>query len=137
MIGIIGNAASIPLNANSGTVPNVNDAIIDWFQPMVFGVVTKTVVNFQLVETKTSINFAGVWQPLTDRQLMIKPEGERAWKWFWLHADPSLILEPDAVVTYLGVQYRVMAQKDYRLYGYVEYQLVEDYTGAGPTEAES
>lgn len=131
---IIGNGKNTPLNALAGTVPQVGDAMLDWFQPMVFEPVVKTVSGFQVVETTTPIQFMGVWQPLTERQLMMKPEGQRAWSWFWVHADPSLILQVDSVITYLGVQYRVMTHKDFRLYGYVEYHLVQDWEGAGPTE---
>jgi hypothetical protein len=130
---MIGNGKNTPLNANSGTVPNVGDALLNWFQPLTFGVVTTTVQNFRSVQTQVQVQCKGVWQPFTDKQLMLKPEGERARSWWWLHADPSLTLEPDSVVTYLGVQYRVMSQKDYRLYGYVEYQLVQGWTGSGPT----
>jgi hypothetical protein len=76
--------------------------------------------------------FQGVIQPFTERQLSLKPEGERAWSWFWLHADPVVTLEIDDVVLFKGVQTRVMAKKDYALYGYVEYHLVQDWQGAGP-----
>lgn len=129
---VIQNGKNTPLNTNSGTVPNLNDALLDWFQQMTFGIVEKTVENFQVIETQTQVAFMGVIQPFTERQLLIKPEGERARSWFWVHADPSLILKTDSVVIYLGKQYRVMSNKDYRLYGYVEYQLVLDYTGSGP-----
>lgn len=129
---IIKNGKNTPLNANSGTLPYVGDAMLNWFQPMVFGVVTTTVENFQSVQVQTEVSFQGVWQALTERQLMLKPEGERAWSWYWLHADPSLTLDTDSVVTYLGKQYRVMSNKDYALYGYIEYHLVEDWTGSGP-----
>lgn len=129
---IIKNGKNTPLNANSGTLPQVDDAMLDYFQPMTFGVVTKTIFGAQVSETMENVSFQGVMQPLSERQLMMKPEGQRLWKWFWLHADPSLTLTPDMVVTYLGEQFRVTTQKDYRLYGYVEYHLTNDYTGAGP-----
>lgn len=131
-MSVIGQGKNIPLNQRAGSFPNVNGAMSDWFQPMVFGVVTKTVEGFQSVETMVEVNFQGVWQPLSARRLSMKPEGQQAWSWFWLHADPSLNLEVDNVIVYTGVQYRVMAKKDYRLNGYVEYELVQDYTGAGP-----
>lgn len=133
MTATIQNAANIPINVKTGTVPDVSGAMKDYFQPMVFQPLTKTVSGFQVVETTTSIDFQGVIQPFTERQLMLKPEGERSWTWLWLHADPVLQLETDDVVLYLGVQTRVMKKKDYFLYGYVEYQLVQDWTGAGPT----
>ncbi len=138
MTTIIRNGKDTPLNANSGTLPQVDDAMLDYFQPMQFGVVTKTSgrsTGFQVVETKVTTDFRGVWQPMSDRKLMMKPEGQRQWKWFTCHADPSLILETDSVITYLGEQYRVESMRDYKLYGYVEYHLVQDFTGSGPTEA--
>ncbi len=136
-MSVIGQGKNIPLNQRAGTFPNVGDALLDWFQPMVFGVVAKTTEGFQVVEDMVEINFQGVWQPLEARRLMLKPEGQRAWSWFWLHADPSLNLEVDNVIVYLGTQYRIMAKKDYKLNGYVEYELVQDFTGAGPQPVES
>lgn len=129
---VIANGSSSPLFAKAGTVPDVSGAMQDYFQPMVFTTVVKTVSGFQAVETPTALNFQGVIQPLTERQLMLKPEGQRSWNWLMLHADPSLTLNTDDVVNYLGVQTRVMTRKDYSLYGYIEYHLVQDYTGAGP-----
>lgn len=134
---IISNGANRPLNANSGTLPDVSGAMLDYFQPMTFGVVSKSIVNFQVVEEMVEVTFQGVWQPFTERQLQMKPEGQRDLSWYWLHAEPGLILVPDQVVIYLGKQYRVMTSKDYRLYGYVEYHLVDDYTGSGPTPVEA
>ena len=130
---IIGNAANRPLNTNSGTLPDVSGAMLDYFQPMTFELLVKTVQGYQLAEDPTIFQFQGVWQPFSEQQLSVKPEGQRKWKWFWLHAQPSLDLAPDDVVLYQGVQYRVMARKDYNLYGYIEYHLVDDYTGSGPT----
>lgn len=133
---IFSNGADRPLNANSGTLPNVSGALLNWFQPLTFGKVIKVVNGFIVSETDVPVNFQGIWQPLSGRQLMMKPEGQREWNWFWLHAEPTLILTTDNIVTYLGKQYRVETQKDYSLYGYVEYHLVEDYEGSGPTAVE-
>lgn len=135
MAGPISNAKNRPINVQTGTVPNVGGALRNWFQPMTFTVVTKTNVAFQLVESAVEISFQGVIQPLTGRRLEIKPEGQRAWNWSWLHADPSLSLDVDDVVTYLGVQTRIMSRKDYTIYGYVEYEIVQDWTGSGPPVA--
>ncbi len=128
----INNASSIPLNANTGTVPDVSGALQNWFQPMVFTTIVKTIVDFQNVETPTDIQFMGVWQPFSSRKLSMKPEGQRAWKWFTVHSGIALGLKPDEVITYLGTQYRVMADSDYSLYGYFEYEIKEDYEGSGP-----
>ena len=128
----IANGNQVPLNVQMGTIPNVNGAMHDWFQSMVFTRVVKTPVGFQVLETALPIAFRGVIQPLSGKKLMLKPEGQRAWNWQWLHADPSLSLDVDEVVNYLGVQTRIMSRKDYQIYGYVEYELVQDWTGAGP-----
>lgn len=129
----IRNASSIPINVQTGTIPNVGGAMRNWFQPMVFSRVFKETVGFQVVESASPVDFHGVIQPLTERRLALKPEGQRAWTWLWLHADPVLTLEVDEVVTYLGVQTRVMARTDYALYGYISYELVQDWTGSGPS----
>ena len=127
-MGTIGNGKNTPLNVKTGTVPDVGMAMRDWFQPMVFTRVVKQTVGFQDVETEEPINFEGVIQVFTPRQLLLKPEGQRAWTWLWLHADPSLTLNVDEIVSYLGVSTRIMARKDYTIYGYVEYHLVQDWT---------
>lgn len=126
------NASQIPLNQKSGTVPDVSGAMMDWFQSMVFEPVGKVVQGFQVVETGEPVSFRGVIQPLSPRKLELKPEGQRAWTWLMLHAEPVLALEVDDVVVYLGVQTRVMAKTDYSLYGYIQYELVQDWTNSGP-----
>ena len=126
------SANSVLLTQNPGTLPDMNDSIKEWFQPMTFEVLTKTVVNFQVVETPSTTSFQGIWQPFSPKELKILPQGERDWSWFKLHADPSLALNPDDVVQYQSVQYRVMSKLDYTNYGFIEYSLVQDYTGSGP-----
>lgn len=128
------NAKNTPLNQNSGTVPDVGGALLQWFQPMIFEPIVKSVEGFELDELGDPISFRGVIQPLSNRDLLIKPEGQRAWTWLMLHSDISLRLNVDDVVRWLGIQYRVMARKDYSIYGYMTYELVQDYTGSGPRE---
>lgn len=126
-------ASRIPLNvAPGGTVPDVSGAMQDYFQPMTFETVGKVVNGFQVIETGTSISFQGIIQPFSPRQLLLKPEGQRAWSWYFVHALTGLDLSVDDVMLFHSKQYRVMAKKDETLYGYLEYHLVTDYTGAGP-----
>lgn len=134
-MGIIQNGKNININERTGTVPDVSGSLMDWWQPMIFSVVTKDVESFQASETKVDVKFRGVIQPLKNRDLLIKKEGERAWTWYNLHSDISLQLDVDDVVTYLGKQTRIMARKDYKIYGYMYYELVQDWTGAGPADA--
>ena len=131
-MGTINNAANQPLFAKSGTTPDVSGALQDYYQAMTFSPLVKTVAGFQVVETPNPIHFRGMIQPLTERQLFLKPEGQRAWTWFLLYSDPTLTLNVDDVMLWNGIQTRVMARKDYNLYGYMEYHLVQDWTGSGP-----
>lgn len=131
-MGTIANGKDTPLNIRMGTIPDVSGAMTDWYQSMTFTRVLKVVTDFQVVETPTPVLFRGLLQPLKDRDLQLKPEGERAWTWLLLHSDPVLTLDVDEVVLYNGVQTRVMTRKDYSLYGYIEYSLVQDWTGSGP-----
>jgi hypothetical protein len=128
----VANAANRPLFDKPGTLPDVSGAMQDYYEPMTFEQVTKTTVGFQVKESATPITFRGMIQPFTERQLFLKPEGQRAWTWFLLYADPSLSLNVDDIIVWEGVQTRVMGRKDYALYGYMEYHLVQDWTGAGP-----
>lgn len=128
----IANGCNVPLNTKMGTVPDLSGSLKDWFQNISFIVIVKTVKGFEVVETPTLVNFFGVIHPFTPKQLILKPEGQRAWSWFQLFAEPTLTLEVDDVVTYAGVQTRVMAKEDFNLYGYVSYHLVQDWEGSGP-----
>jgi hypothetical protein len=127
-LATIKNGAAQPINIQTGTIPDVSCGMRDWFKPMNFITVNKTVANFQNVETQLATNFRGVIQSLKERDLQLKPEGQRAWSWLQIHADPVLALLVDDIVEFSSRKYRVMAFRDYKIYGYVEYHLVEDWT---------
>lgn len=130
---VIVNGANIPLNIMpNGTFPDVSGAPQDYYQPMVFEPVGKVVNGFQVNETGSPINFMGVIQPFTERQLLLKPEGQRAWSWYWVQSTPALNLKVDDAIVFQGKQFRVMAKKDQKLTGFVEYQMITDYSGSGP-----
>lgn len=126
------SAKDRPLGDSFGNVPQMSDTLLSWFQPMVFTRVVKTVLNANIIETPTTVDTRGVIQPFSARQLMMKDIGQRGWQWHMIHALPDLVLDLDEVVTYKGVQYRIKSQSDYSLYGYVQYEAIEDFTGSGP-----
>lgn len=121
------NGKDTPLNSSFSTLPNVSDVLPDWFQPLTFDVVTKTIVNFENQETVRTITTQGVRQPMTAQQLAIKPEGQRAWKWETLHCLPDAVLQVDDIVIFNGVKYRVMQKWNWSEYGYCEYHICEAY----------
>ena len=129
---IIQNGNQIPINQNCGTIADVSGSLFDLFQPMIFITTVKSIVGFRVVETPTQISFQGNWQLFSPDELVLKPEGQRDWHWYRVFAQPALQLFPDQLITYLGNQYRVMGRVDWSLNGYMEYSLIEDWTGSGP-----
>lgn len=129
----LNNASGITLNnVSSGNLPNVSIAVMRWFQPMSFFRVTKTQEAYQTSEEMVETKTMGTWQPLKPREIGYKPEGQRAFSWFRLHALPDFVLMDDEVVIKDGVQFRVQGKWLWNEYGYVEYHLYEDYSGRGP-----
>jgi hypothetical protein len=113
--------------AKSG-MPQMANTLNGWEVPLLLIKVTQNVVDGDLVTTEQSINFQGVWQPLKDEALELKPEGQRSWEWIWIHAKSSeLNLETADKVKFKNKRYKVMSKKDYGLNGFVEYQLCRDY----------
>lgn len=121
------NAKDVSLTSNPGTLPNMQAALLDYFQAMTFTVITKAVVDHESVETRTQTSTRGVWQPLSPQKVMMKPEGQRHWKWQQIHAVPDLVLEVDSVIEKNGEKFRIMDRLDYREYGYVEYHAQGDF----------
>ncbi len=111
-------------------LPNVRTTITSWFRPIVLGRITKTVVDFEVVETIRELRCMGVIQPFGPAQLRLKPEGQRSWEWKMLHTTPDVHLENDERFKIRGVPFRVMSNQDFVDYGYMAYELVQDYTKA-------
>lgn len=124
---MITNGKDFKIGAQSN-LPNVSEALLGWFQNMTFDLITKAISSYELVEVAETIVTKGVRQPFTAQQLSIKPEGQRAWKWETLHCLPDVKLNPDDIVVFNGVRYRVMGKLDYSEYGYLEYHIIQDYT---------
>jgi hypothetical protein len=124
----ITNAKDRPLNQNVGTTPDLSGALLDWFQPMKFILLAKSVQAFKSKQFQNiPINTMGHWQPFQPRTLDIKQEGQRSWKWFRMYCFPGTGLDVDFIITYQGQNYRIMFINDYSLEGYQEFKLVQDY----------
>lgn len=127
---MINNAGSRTLDSVGDTngLPNVSAAVVKWFKPLSFVLITKENIVGHVSESGVEVNTLGVWQPLNARQVSYKPEGQRDWDWIQMHCLPDVVLKMDDVVV-RNRSYRVNAIKDYRQYGYIEYHLVEDVSG--------
>lgn len=109
-------------------LPRVSSALSAWQQRFSFEVVRKSIVDFEVKEVKTRVDFRGVITSLNARQLELKPEGQRAWRWWEIHSATNIELKPDDIVTWKCRKYRVMAQQDWSDYGYWRYEIAETFT---------
>lgn len=109
-------------------LPNLANAVRAWTQAFTFDRMTKSIVNYQLVETKTSVTFKGVVAPLQATQLELKPEGQRQWNWYEVHTTTNLQIALDDEIYWKSKKYRVMSATGYEDYGYYRYELAEAFT---------
>jgi len=115
-------------NVNDTTdLPDLSSGVMTFFQSIKIEIVKKRNDSGYLKEKKICILTQGVRQAFTQRQLAIKPEGERSWKWSKLHVLPEPRLNLDDIVLIRDVKYRIMAEMHQSEYGYREYDLLEDY----------
>ena len=110
-----------------GKLPNMSNTIIGWFQDITFGVVTRTVVDYESVKTIQTVKTKGVVQPYQPTELDIQVAGSRSWNWLMIHCLPDLNLEENSYIYYKDIQYKVMKKYFYEEYGYYEYVICEGY----------
>jgi hypothetical protein len=105
--------------------PGVAEAMWGLTEPTQFKVSTRTPEDYEAVETMAPpLWFDGTLQPVTTQRLLIKPEGERRWKWFQLWTQKELSLG-DSVIAYDGKTYKVMSKDDWSQAGYFSYEITE------------
>lgn len=109
-------------------MPNMSQTLNGWEVPLTLVRIIQDVDEGDLVYKEERYNFMGVWQPLRDEQLELKPEGQRSWEWVWIHAKSgALNLETADKVIFQNKIFKVETKKDYSLNGFVEYHLCRDY----------
>ena len=109
------------------TMPNMRGAVINWFRPFRGILVTTTIVDGLSKEVRREFDTAGFFKPMRPREVLIKPEGDRAFRWFVLYTGREIDFKPNDVVIRKGVPYRVMGPWQLEDYGVKRYELVEDY----------
>lgn len=109
-------------------MPNMANTLNGWEVPISIIKITQSIVDGDVVKGEEQIDFMGVWQPLRDEELQSKPEGQRSWEWYWIHAKSgALNLQTQDKIKFQGKRFKVMAVKDYSLNGFIEYHIVRDY----------
>lgn len=121
-------------NMASG-MPQMRNTLNGWEVPLTLIKITQNIVDGDAVKTEQKIDFLGCWQPLRDEELQFKPENQRSWSWYWIHAKSgTLNLKTQDKIKFQGKRYKVMAVKDYSLNGFIEYQIVLDYEDTSNNE---
>jgi hypothetical protein len=108
-------------------MPNMASTITGFEDTMQFTIVVKETVDHELDEsskTPVILWFEGNVQPMSPRKLMIKPEGQRKFKWWELFTDLEMAVDT-IIKDRNGLQYRVMASSDWSQAGFYQYQLIE------------
>jgi hypothetical protein len=113
-----------------GGLPDVSEAITGFFYPLVFQHMQKQLIDGFVQEIPIEIRTLGVRQPFKAQQLQMLEAGQRAWKWETIHCQPDVLLKPDDIILIGKTRYRVMERFDYSPYGYMQYNVIEDYKGS-------
>ena len=108
--------------------PQMANTLTGWEIPLTFIKIVQGTNDGDLTITEKPIKFMGVWQPLRMENLLSKPEGQRSWSWYWVHAKSGTIdLQTADKFLYANKRYKVMSVKDYSLNGFIEYEVIEDF----------
>ena len=109
--------------------PQISSAFMGWTSTLLLVRISQTIVDGLVDDSADQIPFQGVVQPLSPKQLVLKPEGERAWAWLQIHVQNSspVKLDVNDRIMYNCRKYKVMAQSDWSANGYMEYHVVADY----------
>lgn len=104
--------------------PDMADAFSGWDEQMTFKRIERAIVDHKAVErTVDEGPFNGVLQPIQQRKLMAKPEGERAWQWWTLWTTQPLTFGT-TIVGPGGRRYRVVTAADYGTH--TEYEITDE-----------
>lgn len=113
--------------------PQVGGTLNGWMSRICLGMIRQSIVDGLPVELETSFNFVGMIQPLSTRKLELKPEGLRSFKWLQIICPAGMLeLHEGDKITYRGERFKLMADSDYKLNGYIEYHVIKDFQNEKP-----
>ena len=109
-------------------VPYLGKALKGWTRPLVFSVVTKTIVNHVVTESDVTVTLNANIQPMPKQEVERKPESQRSWRWWSIIVkEGSTLLKPDDKVTVDGVEYTIQSVHNWTSSGFQKYEAVENY----------
>jgi len=115
-------------NKITSNMPKIVNALDGWQDELTIVRVTESWSGGDKVETTENIGITGTIQPLSPKQVSLKPEGQRAWKWYQIHDYTRVSnLDTSDRIIIEGKKYKVMAINDYSRNNYIEYHIIEFY----------
>lgn len=124
------NGNKLKVNSAS-TLPQFDNVVEQFLQPMSVGVIEKQMIDGYLTEIILKKKIMAVRTPLTTKDLIIKPEGQRGWSWERLVTTSDVIFNLDDRIYFDQTKYRVMARAAYKEYGFLEYHITQDFDKVG------
>jgi len=114
-------------------IPRVTQALRGMMKATPYRVIEKTIDDHEVVETTASMRVVYiVLQPMKSRDISVKPEGQRRWKWLDGWSQERLNLDW-TVIDSAHRRFRIMGQTDWSDAGFYKYELVQG--PGGPTNA--
>ena len=118
----------IKINMINGMLPNVSDTLTGWEVDIYAVFVKQSMIDGEIINQDIIKKISGTLQPLKAEEVDLKPEGQRAWQWYDIHVKSVYpVLRVEQKIKVNNTDYKIMAVKDYSLYGYVEYHVVRNY----------
>jgi hypothetical protein len=112
--------------------PDVSEALEGLTETLYLETETQVVADYETTETTgTDLAFEGVLEPMKPQRLLLKPEGQRNWRWWELWTDLDIKINA-VVIDPEGVRFRVTARIPWFNAGYYQYELTEATTPVTP-----
>ncbi len=126
LLGTFGESRS--LDKLSGK-PQISAAFSGWGSAILLVKISQQIIDGLVQEIAHQIPFHGIVQPLSAKQIALKPEGERAWAWLQIHIQASspVKLDVNDRIMVDCRKYKVMGRLDYSANNYIELHCVEDF----------
>lgn len=109
------------------SMPDNSHSVMRFLSPLVFEKIQTTNINGLAQKVPIFIKTLGSIQPLSGRALVVKPEGERSWKWYQIHTLTNVDLKNNDRIKIQKVLYKVMSKFDYSRSGYLEFHCITDF----------
>jgi len=130
------NACRKSISELSSGLPDVGASVMEVLQPVVATYIQKQQIAGYTQEILIEINTKVSIQSMSPATLKMMPEGQRGWDYNTVFALSNLNLKLDEVFTIKGKNYRILGKTDWKEFGFIEYNTVEDYQMSKPDTTE-